>query len=319
VASSAESLVFPAIEPYSSGHIPTSSAHRFYYEECGNPSGFPVVVLHGGPGSGCTPTQRRFFDATHYRIVLFDQRGCGRSEPAGCIEDNTTAHLIEDIEQLRCHLDIDRWLVFGGSWGSTLAMAYASTHAERVAGLILRGIFLATRDEINWFLYTVRNFFPEAWNAFVAPIDSDKRNDILAGYHRLVFSNDAATSTAAARSWNAFESAIISLLPFAPSSAPPPPDAAILARARVQLHYLANGCFLEKSPLVERIASLRHIPATIIQGRYDMVCPPCTAHALHTAWPEASFHMVPDAGHAAMEPGIATALILATQNFKQVR
>lgn len=319
MASSAKSLIFPAIEPYASGYVSVSSVHNFYFEECGNPSGFPVVVLHGGPGSGCTPRQRRFFDPTYYRIVLFDQRGCGRSEPAGCIENNTTPRLVEDIESLRKHLGISRWLVFGGSWGSTLAIAYTTMHAEYVSGLILRGIFLASPREINWFLYESRIFFPEAWNKFVSPLSPDERDDILASYRKLIFSDNLSISVAAARDWNAFESAIISLLPSDPSLSEPVPDSTILARARIQLHYLANGCFLGKIPLIERVAGLRHIPATIIQGRYDMVCPPSTAYELHLAWPEASFHMIPDAGHAAFEPSTAAALVLATENFKRIK
>jgi proline iminopeptidase len=319
VASSTESLIFPAIEPYASGYISTSSDHNFYYEACGNPLGSPVVVLHGGPGSGCTPTQRRYFDPAHYRIILFDQRGCGRSAPAGCIEDNTTSHLLEDIESLRKHLGITYWLVFGGSWGSALAIAYASMYAECVSGLILRGIFLATPRELHWFLYESRRFFPEAWDKFAARLGNDARGDILAGYRRLVFGDNFPISVSAARDWNAFESAIISLLPSESPSSEPAPDLTILARARIQLHYLVNGCFLGNTPLIEQVAGLRNIPAIIIQGRYDMVCPPSTAYELHLAWPEAAFHMIPDAGHAAFEPGIAAALVQATENFKQIK
>lgn len=319
MAFSVESLIFPAIEPYASGYIPTSSIHNFYYEECGNPNGFPVIFLHGGPGSGCTPKQRQLFDPAHYRIILFDQRGCGRSTPAGCIEENTTPLLIADIESLRVHLGIQRWLVFGGSWGSTLAIAYASEHMDRVSGLILRGIFLATETELKWFLNEAKNFFPEAWNKFTALLSDGERRDILAGYQRLIFGDDFSSSVAAAREWNAYESAIISLLPFPASSSPPPPDTAILARARIQLHYLANGCFLGATPLIERVTSLRHIPAIIIQGRYDMVCPPCTAYELQLAWPEAEFLIIQDAGHAAFEPGTAAALVQATENFRQYK
>ncbi|MCX7628443.1 MAG: prolyl aminopeptidase [Methylophilaceae bacterium] len=313
-----ESLLFPAIEPYVSGHLPTSSRHLVYYEECGNPAGFPVVVLHGGPGSGCTPVQRRFFDPAHYRIILFDQRGCGRSQPVGCIEDNTTRHLLDDIERLRQHLAIERWLVFGGSWGSTLAIAYALEHTEHVCGLILRGVFLATPQELEWFLYRSRTFFPDAWNAFVSPLRDEERSDILASYQRLIFDTAPVTAQAAAKCWNAYESALVSLLP-APATSPSPTGEVLLARARVQLHYLVNGCFLGESPLIAQVDRLRHLPTIIVQGRYDMVCPPCTAYELHQAWPEAELHMVPDAGHAASEPGISKALVQATERFKSVR
>jgi proline iminopeptidase len=318
MAPTAESFLFPALEPYATGYVSTSSRHHFYYEECGNPAGAPVIVLHGGPGSGCTPAQRRFFDPDHYRVILFDQRGCGRSQPSGCIEDNTTDHLIGDIEQLRLHLGIERWLVFGGSWGSTLAIAYALAHPRRVRGLILRGIFLATPPELDWFLYQSRHFFPEAWQSFVAPLGKEGHHDILAAYQQLIFGTDSSQAVAAAKSWNAYESALISLLPTEPTH-PPPAEEVVLARARIQLHYLVHGCFLGETPLIERIAHVRHIPTVIVQGRYDMVCPPCTAYALHRAWPEAELHMIPDAGHAASEPGITAALVEATEKFKQAR
>lgn len=317
MASPVEPLVFPCIEPYANSWLEVSPTHRIYHEECGNPNGIPVVVLHGGPGSGCTPTQRRFFDPTFYRIVLFDQRGCGRSAPAGCIADNTTQLLVQDTEALRRHLGIDKWLVFGGSWGSTLALAYASTHPEYVRGLILRGIFLTRPSEIDWFLYQVRNIFPEAWLRLVEPLDSNERSDILGSYCRRVFGDDQAASISAAHNWNSFEGAIMNLLP-PDATAMPAPDETVLARARVQLHYLANGCFLEEAPLLDRIDRFRHIPAVIVHGRYDMVCPIGTAHELHQNWPEADFRIIPDAGHAASEPGIAAALVDATQRFKEL-
>jgi proline iminopeptidase len=320
MASSAESLVFPAIEPYTSGHITASSLHRFYYEECGNPTGKPVVVLHGGPGSGCTPGQRRFFDPTHYRIILFDQRGCNRSQPTGCTEDNATQDLVEDIERLRRHLAIDRWMVFGGSWGSTLALAYAATHPERVQEMVLRGIFLARACELKWFLYDARNFFPEAWEEFTSPLAPEECTDILTDYAQRIFGNNTSLNIAAARHWNAFESSIISLLPTAPAPSASPLSAEnILARARIQLHYLVNNCFLLDTPLLDQVDKFRHIPAVIVQGRYDMVCPPRTAYELHQAWPEADFHIIPDAGHAAFEPATAAALIKATERFKSLK
>lgn len=312
----AESLIFPAIEPYSTGWITASSKHRFYYEECGNPAGVPIVVLHGGPGSGCSPKQRRFFDPNHYRIVLFDQRGCGRSEPAGCIEENTTQDLVDDIARLKQHLKLERWFVFGGSWGSTLALAYAAKYPESIQGLILRGIFLARQEELDWFLYQVRNFFPEIWEELVHPLTDTERKNILASFYHRIF-NDDEESLPAARHWNNFEASIMSLLPAEPSSNPPT-DAALLGRARVQLHYLINHCFLLETPLLKQVDRFRHIPATIIQGRYDMVCPPISAHELHAAWPEADFRIIQDAGHAAFEPGTAAALIAATEAFKSI-
>ncbi len=316
---SSETVLFPAIEPYVSGLISTDSEHKFYYEACGNPAGSAVLVLHGGPGSGCNPGQRRFFDPAHYRIVLFDQRGCGRSQPAGRTAQNTTADLIDDIEQLRLHLGIDRWLLFGGSWGSTLALAYATAHPQRVRGMILRGIFLARPKELNWFLNESRNFFPEAWEHLVRPLSQHERTDILGTYHQRIFGRDLPTSIEAAHNWGKFEGSIISLLPPPNSDAPAPSDEAVLARARIQLHYLVNLCFLQGAPLLDRVIALRGIPAVIVQGRYDMVCPFISAYELHQAWPEADFQVIPDAGHASFEPGITAALLAATQRFKSLQ
>lgn len=315
MTNSSERLVFPEIEPYENGLIPTGAGHDFYYEVCGNPSGEPILVLHGGPGSGCNPGQRRFFDPAHYRIVLFDQRGCGRSQPAGRVSENTTQDLVEDIEQLRRHLGIDQWLLFGGSWGSTLALAYATTHPKSVRGMILRGIFMARPSELHWFLYESRTFFPEAWEKLTTPLSPHEHTDILNAYCQRVFDGDYSSSVTAARNWGEFEGNIISLLPPPPSDTPVP-DELVLARTRIQLHYLVNDCFLRDAPLLDRINAIRHIPATIIHGRYDMVCPIISAYELHKAWPEADFQIVPDAGHAAFETGIAAALIMATERFK---
>lgn len=318
MANAAESLIFPALEPYTHGWIAASSPHRFYFEECGNPTGAPVVVLHGGPGSGCSPAQRRFFDPQHYRIILFDQRGCGRSIPAGETQNNTTQDLVSDIELLRTHLGIERWLVFGGSWGSTLALAYAASHPGPITGLILRGIFLSRRSELDWFLQQARAVFPEAWEQMTAPLSDEEKVDILSAYLDRISSEDPSISVPAARTWNAYEASIMTLPPPEPPSSAPS-DATLLARARVQLHYLINQCFLDDTPLLDEVDKFRHIPATIIQGRYDMVCPVGTAYDLHRAWPEAEFKIVPAAGHAAFEPGIAAALIEATERFKAVR
>lgn len=313
---SPDDYLHPTLEPYHHDWLRVSPLHSIYYEQCGNSDGQPVVVLHGGPGSGCTPAQRRFFDPAHYRIILFDQRGCKRSQPLGCIEENTTRHLVDDLEALREHLGVSRWLVFGGSWGSTLTLSYAAAHSSVITGLILRGIFLCRPDELDWFLYQSRHFFPEAWERFTSYLPYDEREDILHAFHRRVFSEDTHTALSAALNWSNFEAEIMSLLPGdAPAS--PVDDAVIIGRARVQLHYLAKGGFVDGQGLLARIDSFRHIPAIIVQGRYDMVCPPITAYELHQAWPQAQFTVVPDAGHSAMEPGIVQALVNAARSFEQ--
>lgn len=309
--------LFPPIEPYHSDHLEVSPTHQLYYEECGNPHGPAVVVLHGGPGSGCNPGQSRFFDPAHYRIVLFDQRGCGRSLPAGCVEDNSIQALANDMELLREHLGIARWLVFGGSWGSTLALFYATLHAEKITGLLLRGIFLTRPSEIRWFLYEVGRIFPEAWVRFVEPLATNEITDILSAYHQRIFNAPEAEQLTAAQSWNAFENAIMYLRP-PQTSAPSAPNIATIARLRVHLHYLIHDCFLADSPLLPQVEKFRRIPAIIIHGRYDMVCPIQTAYELHQAWPEADFRVIDDAGHSASEPGIAAALVAATEQFKSL-
>ena len=311
-----DTLLHPALEPFQQAVLNVSAIHGIYYEQCGNPGGTPVVVLHGGPGSGCTPMQRRFFDPDIYRIVLFDQRGCKRSLPLGCTNENTTQHLIQDIEALRIHLGIPRWMVFGGSWGSTLALAYAQTHPEAISELVLRGIFLCRPHELEWFFYEVRHFFPEAWNKFAEFLPVNERNDIFSAYWGRIFSDDVTLALAAATCWSNFEAEIMSLLPTTPNAPSSELEAAaVIGRARVQLHYLSNNGFINGDDILARIDAIRHIPTKIIQGRYDMVCPPCTAYELHQAWPEAEFTMVADAGHSAMEPGIIKALMNAVQSF----
>lgn len=310
-----EDTLFPLIEPWQHAWLQVSQEHHLYYEECGNPEGQPVIVLHGGPGSGCAPGQRRFFDPNHYRIILFDQRGCNRSTPLGCIDHNTIWDLVDDIEHLRQHLDIKRWLVFGGSWGSTLAIAYAKSYPQNVSGMILRGIFLCREQELNWFMHEARQFFPEAWEELVAPVPKSQHAQILQWFYHEIFDKPTAEALSAATRWNQYEASIMSLIPN-PSPNNAPDDKLTLARARVQLHYLINQGFLAERPLLEGIDSIRHIPAVIIQGRYDMVCPPLTAHELHQAWPEAEYTIIPDAGHSSMEAGIAKALVDATQSFK---
>ncbi len=307
--------LYPECLPYSQTLLPVSSLHSLYIEQCGNPSGVPVIFLHGGPGSGCNPGQRRFFDPDHYRIILFDQRGCGRSQPAGETADNTTQDLVADIEAIRSHLHIERWHVFGGSWGSTLALAYANSHPAPVISLTLRGIFLSRPHEIRWFLGQVSLFFPEAWQTLLAAVPSSHRENVLDYYASLVFDADTAISIPAAIRWNAFESSIMSLIPKNESSQVN--GEVELARARVQIHYIQHLCFVDGIQMLQTAATkLAEIPTTIVQGRYDMVCPPQTAWELAQRLPHATLVMVPDAGHSAMESGTCAALLQATEGYK---
>lgn len=309
--------LYAECQPFTNTHIAVSSLHSIYVEQCGNPDGVPVIFLHGGPGSGCNPGQRRFFDPKHYHIILFDQRGCGRSQPQGETTDNTTADLVADIEAIRQHLNIQRWHVFGGSWGSTLALAYANSHAEQVISLTLRGIFLSRQHEIDWFLGQVALFFPEAWQTLLAPVPANHRENVLGYYATQVFDADTAISIPAAIRWNAFESSIMSLIPKADSAEIN--GNVELARARVQIHYIQHLCFVDGAQMLQAAAhQLRSIPTTIVQGRYDMVCPPQTAWELSQALPQANLIMVPDAGHSAMEPGTCQALLHATEQYKQL-
>lgn len=307
--------LYPEIAPYQQGQLEVSPIHSIYYEQSGHPHGQSVVFLHGGPGSGCNPSQRRFFDPAHYRIILLDQRGCGRSKPLGCIEENTTAELVADIEHLRRHLGIERWLVFGGSWGSTLALAYALAHPSSVTGLILRGIFLSRPRELHWFLGEAANFYPEAWQKLLDFLPLSERDDLLAAYAQRIFSPDTTISIPAATRWNEYEGSIMTLRP-ATGNASPVSDDIQLARARVQLHYILHECFIDGERILRQAAALAAIPTTIVQGRYDMVCPPLTAWQLKQAMPHADFEMIADAGHSAMESGTASALVAATEKFK---
>lgn len=309
---------YPEIEPFQTGYLPVGGPHQVYYEQCGNPDGVPVVFLHGGPGAGSSPVHRRFFDPAHYRIVIFDQRGAGRSKPLGELKDNTTPHLVGDIERLRSHLGIDRWLVFGGSWGSTLAIAYAESHPDRCKALVLRGIFLCRKSEIDWFLYGMRAFAPEIWREFTSYLPEAERKDLLTNYHRRLVDPDPAVHMPAARKWSVYEGTCCTLLPSPETVQSFAQDVVALGIARLEAHYFINDIFLPENSLLQNIGKIRHIPAFIVQGRYDLVCPIETADELTRAWPEAEYQVVPDAGHSAMEPGIRSALIEATDRFRRL-
>jgi proline iminopeptidase len=294
------------------------SRHQIYWEESGNPRGVPVIFLHGGPGAGATPAHRRFFDPSFYRIVILDQRGAGRSLPHGETIDNTTPLLVEDIEAVRKHRGIDQWHVFGGSWGSTLALAYAEAYPAHVRGLILRGIFLCRKSEIDWFLYGIRNVFPEAWRAFSGFLPPTERGDLLESYYRRLIDPDPAVHMPAARAWSVYEGACSTLLPSPETITAFGEDRMALGLARIEAHYFRHGIFLPENSLLDNVDRIRRIPATIVQGRYDMVCPTVTADDLTRAWPEADYVIVPDAGHSAMEPGIRAALVTAMEKLKRL-
>jgi proline iminopeptidase len=314
-----EYKLFPELGPYSSGMLPLDALHSMYWEQSGSPNGMPVVFLHGGPGAGCTAHHRRFFDPAYYRIILFDQRGAGRSTPYAEIRDNTTPHLVADMEKLRQHVGIERWLVFGGSWGSTLALAYAEAHPERCLGLILRGVFLCRKSEIDWFLYGLRNLFPEAWRSFSEFVPETERADLLAAYSRRLNHPDPAIHLPAARSWGVYEGSCSTLLDNPETVAYFARDDVALSLARIEAHYFTHDIFLPENSLLNHVHKLRGIPGVIVQGRYDAVCPIVSADDLHLAWPEARYLIVRDAGHSAWEPGIASALVEATEQFKTQR
>ena len=310
---------YPPVEPYDSGLIEVGGGHRIYWEMCGNPLGKPALFLHGGPGGGCTRDNRRLFDPGRYRIILFDQRGCGRSRPHASLEANTTAHLISDMESLRRTFGIERWLLFGGSWGSTLALAYAQAYPGRVSAMVLRGVFTARQSELRW-LYQggASCLFPDAWERFIAPIPESERSDIVAAYHARLINGDRAVEMPAASAWCAWEEEIMTLRP-RPAAAPyPADDAQLLALARIETHYFVHGAFLEEGQLIANAHRLLDIPGVIVQGRYDAVTPPVTAWELHKAWPQAQLEIARDAGHASSEPGILGGLIAATNAFAQI-
>jgi proline iminopeptidase len=309
--------LYPEIEPFRTGRLRVSELHEIYFEESGNPNGKPAVFVHGGPGGGTDPKMRRFFDPSAYRIVLFDQRGCGKSTPHAELRENGTWDLVADMEKLREHLGIEKWLVFGGSWGSTLALAYAETHPARVTELVLRGIFLLRKREIDWFYQEgASHLYADAWEDYVAEIPEAERDDLLHAYHRRLTSDDPAVRLSAARAWSTWEGRTSYLIPDPALIAKSGGEEFALAFARIECHYFVNKGFFETDAwLLENVREIRQIPAVIVQGRYDVVCPMESAWALHRAFPEADLKLVPDAGHAAMEPGITHELVSATDRF----
>lgn len=311
------STLYPEIEPYDQGRLAAGHGHSLYYEQSGNPKGVAALFLHGGPGAGAVPAHRRFFDPAFYRVVIFDQRGAGRSTPLGSLDHNTTPALVADIEKLRTHLGVKKWLVFGGSWGSTLALAYGEAHPGACLGFVLRGIFLCRTQEIDWFLYGMRRFFPEQWEIFAGFLPEAERGDLLTNYHRRLVDPDPAVHMPAARAWSTYEGACSTLLPSPETVAAFADDRMALGLARIEAHYFVNRIFLPENALMDGVGRIGHLPAAIVQGRYDMVCPIVTADELAQAWPGAEYTVVQDAGHSAMEPGIKAALVGATDKFKQ--
>jgi proline iminopeptidase len=308
---------YPPIEPFETGFLAVGDGHEMYYEQSGNPNGKPALFVHGGPGGGGDINARRFFDPERYRIVVFDQRGSGRSRPHASLEANTTWHLVADMEQLRAHLGLQRWLVFGGSWGSTLALAYAETHPQSVSELVLRGIFLLRQLELTWFYqFGASLLFPDQWQKFLEPIPPAERHDLLGAFHRRLRSPHAAERLAAARAWSVWEGATSSLLPNPKREDQFGAPEFALALARIEAHYFVNrGFFSYENQLLDGIERIRAIPGVIVHGRYDVVCPIDTAFELHRRWPEADFRIVRDAGHSAFEPGITAELIAATDRY----
>jgi proline iminopeptidase len=311
--------LFPEIGPFETGYLPLTGGHVMYWEQVGNPRGLPVLFLHGGPGAGAGAVHRRFFDPGFWRVVIFDQRGAGRSRPLGSLVNNTTADLVGDIEVLRRHLAIERWLLFGGSWGSTLALAYAQAHPHRVAGLVLRGVFLGRPEEVGWFLHGLGMIFPDAHAAFVGFLPETEHDDVLGGYLRRLTHPDPSIHMPAARAWSVYEGSCSTLLPSPDTVASFAQDRTALGLARIEAHYFANGLFLPPGGLLAGMAPIGHLPGEIVQGRYDMICPARTAFDLAAAWPSARLTIVPDAGHSALEPGIRRALVAAVERFRSSR
>lgn len=317
-ATPARRTLYPEIEANRSGMLAVSDVHTIYWEESGNPDGHPAVFVHGGPGGGTDPKCRRFFDPAAYRIVLFDQRGCGKSTPSSCLDDNTTWHLVEDMEKVREHLGIEKWLVFGGSWGSTLSLAYSETHPERVTNLVLRGIFMLRKKEIDWFYQEGASaMYPDAWEHYLNAIPEEERGDLVSAYYKRLTSDDAEVRAAAAKAWSIWEGSTSKLFPDPDYVSRYAGDAFADAFARIECSYFkAGGYFEPEDQLLRNVDKIRSIPAVIVQGRYDMVCPMMSAWELHKAWPEADFKLIADAGHSAYEPGITDELIRATDSFR---
>jgi proline iminopeptidase len=309
--------LFPEIGPYETGYLPLTDGHVMYWEQVGNPRGVPVLFLHGGPGAGAGAVHRRFFDPGFWRIVIFDQRGAGRSRPLGSLQANTTPDLVGDIEALRRHLGVESFLLFGGSWGSTLALAYAQAVPERVLGCVLRGVFLGRDSEVAWFLDGVRSVFPDAHAAFASFLPEHERGDLLGAYYRRLIDPDPAIHMPAARAWSIYEGSCSTLLPSPDTVSSFAQDRTALGLARIEAHYFANRLFLPQGGLLAWMHRLARIPAEIVQGRYDMICPAATAFELAAAWPTARLTVIPDAGHSALEPGVRRALVAAVERFRQ--
>ena len=306
--------LFPPVTPLRSGMLAVDDLHTIYWEEVGNPQGIPVLFLHGGPGAGTSPQHRRFFDPRHYRVILFDQRGAGKSQPLGETRNNTTQLLIQDIETLRAMFGIEQWLVFGGSWGSTLALAYGQAHPERCLGFILRGIFLCTQLEIDWFIHGSRWFHPEIYDEFVQDLSAAERDNVLGTYYERIMNPDPDVYWPAVRAWSRFEGRRVFLMP---QPAEPSCDTVDLGLGRLEAHYMIHGGFFGEGQLLRDVNRIAHLPAVIVQGRYDVICPPVSAWQLHQRWPGSQIRMVPDAGHAAMETGISRELVAATELFRR--
>lgn len=311
--------LFPEIGPFETGYLPLSDGHVMYWEQVGHPRGRPALFLHGGPGAGAGAVHRRFFDPDFWRVIIFDQRGAGRSKPLGSLEHNTTPHLVADIETLRRHLGIERWLLFGGSWGSTLALAYAQAYPDRVSGCVLRGVFLGRPQEVDWFLHGIAKFYPDAHANFVNFLPPEERGDVLDGYLRRLTHPDPAVHLPAARAWSVYEGSCSTLLPSPETVTSFAQDRTALGLARIEAHYFAHDLFLPPEGLLGNMGRISHIPAEVVQGRYDMICPAQTAFDLTAAWPNARLSLVPDAGHSALEPGIRRALVAAVERFRHGR
>jgi proline iminopeptidase len=311
--------LYPSIEPHRTGRLAVDDIHDLYWEECGNPNGVPVLFLHGGPGAGCSPEHRRFFDPKYYRIVLFDQRGAGRSTPHGEITNNTTPHLVSDIEALRALLQISAWHVFGGSWGSTLALAYAQTHPQPCLSLTLRGIFLLQASEVDWFLHGLRHFAPRAWEQFVGFLPESLRGDICDGYWTQLNHELPEVRHAAANSWASYEARSVSLRANAAVALSAAASHSAVGLARLEVHYMRSNQFVPNDALLRGVQRIRHIPCAIVQGKYDLLCPPITAVALHSAWPESTLQIIDDAGHSAFEPGTRAALVAIMDGRRSCR